>query len=827
MGSGVLPDLPSRPLASAQMSVLFTVAHQLPRRIRIVSPVLKGDVEKTYLFSILLTKRAGIKQTKVTPGLGSVAIWFDPKELPLSALLEILKALLANLATVQIKLSSNKKPPSLEPTVAQFAVEGMTCASCALFIELLLKRDPRIEDARVNFASQTAWVTGCVSKEELFQFLGRLGYKAHPLDTMTQRREWLVREQQHIEEEKRRFILAALLSLPVMTIAMLHPQRRVWYWLKFLLTLPVVAGSGRPFFTTAWQLAKLRSTNMDTLVALGTGAAFGYSTVSLVLGRYRDLYFEAAAGIVSFVQLGRYLEEKAKGQAHEAIFKLIELQPRTATRLENGREVSVPVEELKVGDLVLVRPGERIPTDGEVIEGISEVDEAMLTGESMPVIKRPGDKVIGGCINGVGAFTLQVTAVGAATVLASIVKLVEQAQSAKLPIQKTVDKVARVFVPLVIGTSALTFASWQILGGFPQALKNAISVLLIACPCALGLATPAAIMVGTGEAARRGIYIKNGPSLELATKLSALVFDKTGTLTQGRPEVTDVIWLKPGDATKYWQWIASAEVNSEHFLARALVAKAQTQGLLLPEPKDFQLTPGEGVKAKVEGHEVLIGNAAWIARHAVDLEAFAKPCAELGKAGKTVVLVAIDAEPIAVIGVADALRPGAKAAVERLKRMNIKTFMVTGDAEAPARFIASQVGIDQVEFGAKPQDKLTIIKRLKHRGEKVGMVGDGINDAPALAAADVSFAVGSGTDIAIEAADITLTQPDIAKVADAIEISAFTLRVIYQNLFWAFLYNTVAIPIAAVGNLNPMIAAGAMALSSVSVVANSLRLKRP
>jgi Cu+-exporting ATPase len=807
------------------MSALFTIAHQLPRRIRIVSPLLKGNAEKTYLFSILLTKRSGIKQTKVTPELGSVAIWFNPKDLPLSALLEILKAILANLATAQISPPSSRKPPNLRPQAHQFAVEGMTCASCALLIELLLKRDPRIEDARVNFASQTAWVTGCVSKEELFEFLGRLGYKAHPLDTLTQRREWLVREQQHIEEEKRRFIWAALLSLPVMAIAMLHPQRRAWYWLKFLLTIPVVVGSGRPFFTTAWQLAKLRSTNMDTLVALGTGAAFGYSTVSLALGRYRDLYFEAAAGIVSFVQLGRYLEEKAKGQAHEAIFKLIELQPRTATRLENGREVSVPVEALKVGDLVLVRPGERIPTDGEVIEGISEVDEALLTGESMPVTKRPGDKVIGGCINGAGAFTLRVTAVGAATVLAGIVKLYEQAQSAKLPIQKTVDKVARVFVPAVIGVSTLTFASW-LASGFPQALKSAISVLLIACPCALGLATPAAIMVGTGEAARRGIYIKNGPSLELAAKLSALVFDKTGTLTQGRPEVTDVIWLKPKDAAKVWQWIGSAEVNSEHFLARALVTKAKAQGLPLPEAQDFQLTPGEGVKAKVEGHEILIGNAAWMTRHAVELQAFAKAAAELGKAGKTAVLVAVDAEPAAVIGIADALRPGAKAAVERLKRRNIKIFMVTGDAEAPARFIASQVGIDQVVFGAKPQDKLAIIERLKRQGERVGMVGDGINDAPALAAADVSFAVGSGTDIAIEAADITLTQPDLAKVGDAIEISAFTLRVIYQNLFWAFLYNTVAIPVAAVGKLNPMIAAGAMALSSVSVVANSLRLKR-
>ncbi|MCX8049531.1 MAG: heavy metal translocating P-type ATPase [Methylohalobius sp.] len=805
----------------------FTLAHRLPRRIRIVSPVLKGDAEKTYLFSILLTKRSGIRQTRATPELGSVVIWFEPRELPLPGLLRICEALLENLANARTQWLTPKSSPATQaPTTTQFAIEGMTCASCALLIELLLRRDPRVVEASVNFANQTACVVGTLSKDQLFQLIGKLGYRAHPLDTLTQRREWLARERARIEEEKRRFVRATLLSLPIMAIAMLHPKRGFWYWLKFLLTLPVVLGSGRPFFTTAFQLAKVKAANMDTLVALGTGAAFGYSTAALVLGRYRDLYFEAAAGIVTFVQLGRYLEERAKGQAHEAVFKLIELQPQTATRLEDGREVQVPVEELKIGDLLLVRPGERIPTDGQVIEGVSEVDEALLTGESLPVVKRPGDRVIGGCINGAGAFKMKVTAVGADTVLAGIVHLVEQAQASKLPIQKTVDKISAVFVPAVMGISTLTLIGWSFKAGLAAAVSPTIAVLLIACPCALGLATPAAIMVGTGEAARRGIYIKNGPSLELAAHLSALVFDKTGTLTEGRPEVTDLVLLTDLNPAKLWQWVGGTEVSSEHFLAQALVARAQRENLPLPPAQGFVAAPGEGVYARIDGHEVLIGNSAWMARHAVALEPFAAESAKLGMEGKTAVLVAADGKPAAVIGIADQPRPNAHAAIARLKQMGIKTLIVTGDAEAPAHFIARQVGIDQVVANAKPQDKLAILSQLKGQGEIVGMIGDGINDAPALAAADVSFAVGSGTAIAIDAADITLVQPDISRVADAIEISAFTLKVIRQNLFWAFLYNTVAIPVAAVGQLNPMIAAAAMALSSVSVVANSLRLKR-
>ncbi|BCX88446.1 P-type Cu+ transporter [Methylomarinovum tepidoasis] len=807
----------------------FQIAHRLRRRIRIVSPVLKGDPEKTYLFEILLTKRPEVKQVKAVPEIGSVTIWFDPKALPAENLLRICDAILENLATARPRIVEKKPVDPNAPVVeTQLAVEGMTCASCALLIEMLLQRDPRIREVQVNFASETATVCGALPKEDIYRLIEKLGYRAHPLDTLSQRKLLMERERRRIEEARRRFARAALLSAPAIVIAMVMPKARIWHWVQFFLTTPVVFGSGRPFFDKALALAKQRRANMDTLVALGTGAAYGYSVPALLLGRHRELYFEAAAGIITFVLLGRWLEEKAKGQAHEAIFKLLDLQPETATRIRDGREETVPIDQIQVGDILLVRPGERIPTDGEVIEGTTTVDESMLTGEPMPVVKNPGDKVYGGCINGPGAFKMKATAVGPDTVLAGIVQMVDQAQASKLPIQKTVDRISAVFVPTVMGISALTFGGWLAAGArFTTALGNAISVLLIACPCALGLATPAAIMVGTGQAARRGIYIKNGESLELAAHLTAVVFDKTGTITEGRPQVTDFVPLSDRvEDTTLLAWIAGAEVRSEHFLARAIVEYAQDQGVEPAPAEDFETRPGEGIAAEVDGHRLLIGNQAWLARHEVPLEGLETAVERLAEAGKTPVFVALDGWPAALIGIADRPRPNARTAIERLHRMGIRTLMVTGDVETAARCIARQVGIDEVVAHARPDDKLRIIRRLQAEGEKVGMIGDGINDAPALAAADVSFAVGSGTDIAIHAADITLVQGDIEKVAEAIDISAFTLRVIRQNLAWAFGYNTVAIPVAALGRLNPMIASGAMALSSVSVVLNSLRLQR-
>ncbi len=840
------------------MAKHFQIAHHLRRRIRIVSPVLKGDPEKTYLFEILLTKRPEIKQVKAVPAIGSVTIWFDPDALPPPNLLKICDAILENLAAARPCLIEAAPPPPDAPVVeAQLAVEGMTCASCALLIEMVLRRDPRIREVQVNFANETAVVCGALPKPEIQRLIEKLGYRAHPLDTLSQRKLAMERERRRIEEARRRFVRAALLSAPAILIAMAMPRARLWHWLQFLLTTPVVLGSGRPFFTKAVALARRRRANMDTLVALGTGAAYGYSVPALLLGRHRELYFEAAAGIVTFVLLGRWLEEKAKGQAHEAIFKLLDLQPETATRIRDGKEEVVPIDQVQVGDRLRVRPGERIPTDGEVIEGTTTVDESLLTGESMPVVKNPGDRVIGGCINGPGAFVMRVTAVGPDTVLAGIVRMVDQAQAGKLPIQKTVDRISAVFVPAVMGIAALTFGGWLAAGArFTVALGNAISVLLIACPCALGLATPAAIMVGTGQAARRGIYIKNGESLELAAHLTVVVFDKTGTITEGRPAVVDFLNLTAGlddvnqssplpleegmgerekgailhavqvPTSNLLAWIAGAEAPSEHFLARALVEYAESQGVEPAPASDFETRPGEGVGASVNGHRLLVGNQAWLARHEVPLEGLERQMERLAAEGKTPVFVALDGRPAALVGIADRPRPNAAAAIDRLHRMGVRTLMVTGDVAAAARFVARRVGITEVVAEARPDDKLRVIRRLQSEGEKVGMIGDGINDAPALAAADVSFAVGGGTDIAMDAADITLVQGDIEKVADAIDISAFTLQVIRQNLTWAFGYNTLAIPVAALGKLNPMIASGAMALSSVSVVLNSLRLQR-
>ncbi len=565
---------------------------------------------------------------------------------------------------------------------------------------------------------------------------------------------------------------------------------------------------------------------MDSLIALGVGSSYGYSVASLLAGK-GGLYFDSATGIITFVLIGRYLEEKAKGKAHEAIRSLVNLQPQHATVLQGSNEVTVNVEDVLIGDILLVRPGEKIPTDGIVIEGISTVDESMVTGESIPVIKEPGHRLVGGCINANGALKMRVTAVGADTFLANIIHMVDQAQSSKLPIQKTVDRISSVFVPSVMAVSALTFLSWLAVGaGFRTALSNAIAVLLIACPCSLGLATPMAIMVGTGQSARRGVYIRNGASLEMASKLTTIVFDKTGTITEGKPRVTDFISISGEDEERILALAAAAENGSEHFLAKSVVAYALDRNVSPAEADEFNNVPGHGITARVDGCEVLVGNRAWLEQSGVDVNAFVQRALTLAEQGKTPVYVGVDGKMSALFGIADRPRANAGKAIERLRRLGIKPMIVTGDTEQTARYIAMQVGIDAVIAHAKPERKLEIIRELQAQGNKVGMIGDGINDAPALAAADVSFAIGTGTDVAIETADLTLVSGDISKIADVMELSGATLSIIKQNLFWALGYNTIAIPVAALGKLNPMIASAAMALSSISVVLNSLRLQR-
>ena len=805
----------------------FQLAHQLNNRVRIITPVLINDSERGYILEILLKKRPEIRCVRSVIAIGSVAINFDSAHLPKKNLLILLDAVLGNIAQKQptVKIPLKKEFQGLLPEI-DLAIEGMTCASCALLIEMVLNRDQRVKTAYVNFATQTLTVHGQLSKLEVIEKIHQLGYNALLIDTLSQRKSLIQKERYRIDAARRRFAWAGLMTLPVITVAMTMQSGRWPRWLQFLLTTLVVFGPGQQFFSKAYRLAKQRAANMDTLIALGVGSAYGYSLPALWRQR-GHVYFEAAAAIIVFVLLGRFLEERAKGQAGEAIRKLVDLQPQTATLLIDGQEQQIGIDAVQVDDLLLVRPGGNIPTDGMVVFGLSTVDEAMVTGESMPVVKKPGDKVIGGCINGNGVLHIRATAVGMDTVLAGIVHMVDQAQAAKLPIQKQVDKISAVFVPAVMGVSVLTLAGWLLAGApFAFAFGNAITVLLIACPCALGLATPAAIMVGAGQAAKNGVYVRNGESLEIASKLNAIVFDKTGTITEGKPKVSDFLNLTRLAAANLIQLAAAAERNSEHFLGKAIVNYAQGLDLTLEDCAYFYSETGRGIRAEAGGRKLLLGNRDWLESQKIPTQRLTAAADGFAAQGKTPVYMAVDGEAAAIFAIADQPRPEAAAAIARLHELGIITMMLTGDTEKTAHYIAGAVGITDVAANLRPDEKLDIIRRLQAEGHLVGMIGDGINDAPALAAANVGFAIGSGADIAIESADLTLVQGDISKVTATIELSAFTIRVIKQNLFWAFGYNTIAIPVAALGRLNPMIAAAAMALSSVSVILNSLRLSK-
>ena len=805
----------------------FHIVHQLARRIRIVSPILKNDQERAYIFEIILKKRPEIKRVKTVWEIGSVVIEFDPAGLPKKNLLILLEAVLGNIAHKSLTLPHHEKK-HFEGKLQDIdlAVEGMSCASCALLIEMVLKRDERVKTASVNFGTSTLNVQGQLTKDDVNKLITQIGYQTYPMDTLSQRKKLIEKEQNRVATARNRFVWSAILSTPVILAGMAMVTSRKLHWMQLALTTPVVFWAGFPFFAKAWRLARQRAANMDSLIALGVGAAYGYSLPAF-LRRSGHLYFEAAAAIITFVLLGRYLEERAKGKAGEAIRQLVDLQPQTATRINGEIEEIVDIDALDIDDIILVRPGEKIPTDGVVIHGVSTVDESMVTGESLPVVKNSGNKVIGGCVNGSGALRVQVTAIGMDTVLAGIVHMVDQAQSTKLPIQKHVDRISAVFVPSVMALSALTLVGWLAAGAsFSFAFGNAITVLLIACPCALGLATPAAIMVGAGQAAREGIYIRNGESLETAAKLNVIVFDKTGTITEGKPKVTDLLKLSRLSETNLIKLAASAEHNSEHFLGKAIVLYAAEKNVELEPCTHFQSETGRGIEAEIDGKKILLGNKAWLIEQSVSIDGLQNAAGEFASQGKTPVFMAINGKEAAVFGIADKARPDAAAAILRLKKQGIETLMVTGDTEKTAHYIAAKVGIETVIANATPEQKLTVIRDYQAQGKKVGMIGDGINDAPALAAADVGFAIGTGTDVAIESADMTLVQGDISKVTTGIELSKKTITVIKQNLFWAFGYNVIAIPIAAAGRLNPMIASAAMALSSVSVIVNSLRLNK-
>ena len=815
------------PMTENHTTTHFKLVHQLKRRIRIESSVLKNDQERSYIFEILLKKRPEIKRVRSVYALGSVVIEFDPEHLPKKNLLILLDAVLSNIARKKSAQDQQaRKVFDGQTQEVDLAIEGMTCASCALLIEMVLKRDPRIKQASVNFGTSTLTVHGQLAKDEVSAKVASLGYKTYAMDTLSQRKILIEKEQVRILSAKKQVIWAGVLSLPVILVGMSMPKSRWLHWLQFVLTTPVVFWSGWTFFSKAWRLAKQRTANMDTLIALGVGSAYGYSLPSL-FRRKGHIYFEAGAAIITFVLLGRFLEERAKGQAGEAIRKLVDLQPQTATLIREGQEIIISVDDCVIDDELLIRPGDKIPTDGIVIQGISTVDESMVTGESIPVVKESGHKVIGGCVNGSGVLRIRVTAIGMDTVLAGIVHMVDQAQATKLPIQKQVDRISAVFVPVVMVLSGVTLVGWLAIGApFAFAFGSAITVLLIACPCALGLATPAAIMVGAGQAADEGIYIRNGESLETAAKLNVIVFDKTGTITEGKPKVTDIFKVSRMSQENIIRLAASAENNSEHFLGKAIVAFAKEQAIELPDCSYFYSETGHGIQAETDGKKLLLGNREWLEANNIATEPLLIAANDFSLQGKTPVFMAVNGKAAAVFGIADKPRIQAFQAISQLRKLGVQTLMVTGDTEKTSLYIANIVGIETVIANAKPEQKLAIIRQFQNEGKKVGMIGDGINDAPALVAADVGFAIGTGTDIAIESADMTLVHGDITKVTAAIQLSTDTIRIIKQNLFWAFAYNVIAIPVASMGKLNPMIASAAMAFSSVSVIVNSLRLSK-
>ncbi len=807
----------------------FRIVHRLPWRLRLIAPSLVKQAERCYLIEILLRKHAAIRDVRAVQEIGSVTIQYDATQLPEARLVALIDAVIGNLARTARKSAVPPAPTFIPEGPAQeclAAVEGMTCASCAALIELSLKRDPRVESVAVNYAAETVTLKGHLTKDELFSSVAKLGYTARPMDTLAQRRLLVEREKARLAEAKQRLLRAAIATVPVMISGMLMHRSPALRLMELALSTYVIAGPGGNIFKKAWALAQQREANMDSLITMGAGAAFLYS-VPGVFRMEHHVYFESAAAILAFVLGGRYMEERAKGKASEAIRKLIELQPDTAIRVTDSGDETVNIDDVQLGDVLRVRPGDKVPTDGSVLAGGSSIDESLLTGEPLPVSKVAGDKVVGGTLNGNGSFTLKVTAIGTDTVLSGIVKLVDHAQGSKLPVQKLADRISARFVPAVGAVAAATFAGW-LAAGHPLArsLSHAVAVLLIACPCALGLATPTAIMVGTGQAARRGIYIRNGEALETAATLDTLVFDKTGTITAGKPVVTDFLCVEGQDVAHLLSLAAGVEQHSEHFLARAIVAYTQARAVPPALTVDFVATPGLGAQANTDRGLVRIGNATFLAAADIDCHAQQAQAEALAAQGKTPVFIAIGPHCVGLLAIADAPREGAREAIALLHKLGLKTIMCTGDVEAAARHVAHEVGIDEVIARATPADKLALVERLKSEGHKVGMIGDGINDAPALAAAAVGFAIGGGADIAVEAADVTLVGGDIARVAGGIDLSRRTMAIVRQNLFWALGYNVVAIPIAAAGRLNPMIAAAAMALSSVSVVTNSLRLQK-
>ncbi|HEV7371373.1 heavy metal translocating P-type ATPase [Arenibaculum sp.] len=727
-----------------------------------------------------------------------------------------------------------------EPVAEEFdlRVEGMTCASCVGRVEKALSRLPGVTAATVNLATERAHVeaaSGAVTTEALVAAIRGAGYEARPVTADAASTGAPDEARERSRRDLMRVVAGAVLSLPMvvgmvgdlMGYAVMPPG-----WVQFLLATPVQFVLGWRFYRAAWKALMAGTGNMDLLVALGTSAAWGLSTYMLLTahaGHEPHLYYEASAVLITFVLLGKWLETRAKGQTAAAIRALIELRPDVARVRRGGAEVEVPVDAVRPGDLVVVRPGERIPVDGRIAEGAGSVDESMLTGESLPVEKSEGAAVTAGSIDVDGLLVVETTAVGAETMLAKIVRMVEGAQASKAPIQRLVDRVSAVFVPVVLAIAAATFLGWWLIGGdVANAVITAVSVLVIACPCALGLATPTAIMVGTGAAARLGILIKDAEALERAHAIATVAFDKTGTLTEGRPRVTDVVPAEGVEVRALLATAAALQAGSEHPLAAAVRREAEAGGIAAGTPSDFRALAGRGVAGSVDGVRVVFGARRILAEDGIDPGPLAGRAAALEAEGRTVSWLAEVAPRPRVLGLVafgDTIKPSARAAVERLGRLGIETVMVTGDSRGAAGAVAAELGIDRVVAEVLPGGKAEVVAGLRGEGTVVAMVGDGINDAPALAAADVGIAMATGTDVAMHTAGVTLMRGDPALVADAIDVSRRTYAKIRQGLFWAFAYNVLGIPLAAAGLLSPVLAGTAMALSSVSVVLNALTLR--
>ncbi len=741
-------------------------------------------------------------------------------------------------------MTAVEKAPS---SPKRLSIAGMSCAGCVASVENALKGVPGVREANVNFAERIATVIGEAPAEALIAAVKQAGYDAAELRSVDDEAEREAAERTHYRLLLRKFVVAAAIGAPLMAAELLGvlpplaaPSGR-WFWLLVgVVTLFVLVYAGGHFFRGAWKAFGAHNANMDTLIALGTGTAWVYSMAIAVAPHMvpsiaQHAYFEAAAIIIALINLGQALEVRARGKTSQAIKRLIGLQPRTARVIREGRELDVPIEEVGLGETVRVRPGEKIPVDGVILQGHSSVDESMLTGEPLPVEKKPGDEVTGGTLNTTGTFLFQTTRIGRDTALARIIEMVRQAQASKPPIGRLADRVSGVFVPAVLIVAVVTFLAWFNFGPSPvlsYALVATMTVLIIACPCALGLATPISIMVGVGKAAEYGILIRNGEALQQAGRLTTVVLDKTGTLTEGRPTVSALVPTPGWDEARLLATAASVEAGSEHPLAQAIVEAARQRGVMLAMTSGFEALAGRGVRATLDGHTVLFGNARLMEEQGVGLGALAAHAARLAAEAHTPMFLAVDAEAAGIVAVADPVKADSAAAIRRLRALGLRVVMITGDNRATAEAVARAVGVDEVLAEVLPQDKQVQVARLQAHGEIVGMVGDGINDAPALAQADVGFAIGTGTDVAIESADVALMRGSLHGVPDAIALSRVTVRNIKQNLFGAFVYNTLGIPVAAgvlypfFGVLlNPVIAGAAMAMSSVTVVSNANRLR--